>query len=183
MKTTLIIFGLLSIPVFLASLHVLFKPKSHGFYRFFGWECMAWIFSSNYKYWFSDPFSICQIISWIFLLYALYLVIFGVILMKVKGKARTGRKDDSLYLFEKTTVLITTGIYRYIRHPLYGSLIFLAWGICLKNITVVLLIVCFAASIFLFVTMLIEEKENIKYFGEDYEKYMKKSKMFIPYIL
>jgi protein-S-isoprenylcysteine O-methyltransferase Ste14 len=181
--TESLLFIILSANIIFFSIHVIFKPKSHGFYRLLGWLCMAWIFSKNYHYWFSDPFSVPQIISWILLLYALYLAIFGVILIKIKGKAHDNRKDNSLYSFEKTTVLITTGIYRYIRHPLYSSLIFLAWGIYLKNITVALLIVCIAASIFLFITMLIEEKENIKYFGEEYKKYMKKSKMIIPYIL
>lgn len=165
------------------SLHVLVKPKSHGFYRFFGWECLAWLLSCNYKFWVVDPFSVYQILSWILLVYSLYLAIFGVILIKIKGKARNSRKDNTLYTFEKTTVLITSGIYHYIRHPLYASLFFLAWGICLKNITPVLLIVCTASSIFFIATMLIEEKENIRYFGEQYKEYMKKSRMIIPYVL
>jgi len=183
MQTILLQFLFLSIPIIYFSLHVLFKPRSHGFYRFFGWEGMAWLFTNNYRHWFDDPFSVGQIISWIFLLYASYLAVFGVILIKVKGKAANSRKDDSLFSFEKTTVLITTGIYRYIRHPLYGSLLFLAWGICLKNITLSLLIVCIASSIFLFITMLIEQQENIRYFGDEYKNYMKRSKMIIPFLL
>jgi protein-S-isoprenylcysteine O-methyltransferase Ste14 len=38
-------------------------------------------------------------------------------------------KGDAI---EKTTILVTTGAYRYIRHPLYSSLLFLAWGIFFK---------------------------------------------------
>lgn len=46
----------------------------------------------------------------------------------VAGKPASHRHDETLMSFEKTTALVTTGIYRRIRHPLYGSLLFLAWG-------------------------------------------------------
>ena len=183
MSIDLIIFIGFSVPIIFFSLHVIFKPRSHGFYRFFAWEGMAWMLSENYHYWFINPFSIPQIISWLLLIYASVLVIFGIILMKTKGKARDSRKDDSLYSFEKTTELIESGIFCYVRHPLYGSLLFFAWGIFLKNITLPLLIICIVSSIFLFATMLIEEKENIKFFGVKYKEYMRRSKMIIPYLL
>jgi len=38
---TIIIFGVLSLFIILASWRTLFDIKSHGFYRFFSWECMA----------------------------------------------------------------------------------------------------------------------------------------------
>jgi protein-S-isoprenylcysteine O-methyltransferase Ste14 len=183
MNYKLLAFAILSVFIIAFSWHVLLKPKSHGFYRFFGWEGIAWLFVSNYKYWFDDPFSVYQIISWILLFYATVIVIVGVILMKTKGKADKTREDNSLYSFERTTELIETGVYKYIRHPLYGSLIFLAWGICLKNPTVEMLVVSVISTIFLVVNSMIEEKENIKYFGGKYKEYMKRSKMFVPYIL
>jgi len=186
----LIVFAAVSLIIILFSRHVIFNPKSHGFYRFFGWECIAWLAVNNYKYWFDDPFSVYQIISWILLFYAMILIIVGVVLMKTKGKAnltsrQTGktREDNTLYSFERTTKLIETGIYKYIRHPLYGSLIFLTWGIYFKSTTIEMLIISILSTIFLFITSLIEEKENIKYFGQEYKDYMKRSKMFIPYII
>ena len=178
----LIVFGIISVPIIILSWHVIFKPKSHGFFRFFGWECIAWLTVNNYKYWFVDAFSVCQIISWIFLFYALLLIIIGVILMKKKGNADKTREDSTLYSFERTTELIETGIYKYIRHPLYGSLIFLSWGIYLKNTEIILLVITILATIFFLSTMLIEENENVKYFGEKYRDYRKRSKMFIPYL-
>ena len=77
--TTLIIFLILSVLVVVVSRRTLFNPKSHGFYRFFSWECMAWLVASNYKFWFTDPFSIRQLVSWFLLFYALYLVIAGML--------------------------------------------------------------------------------------------------------
>jgi len=184
MAIELIAFGILRVIIIAFSWHVLFNVKAHGFYRFLAWECMAWLAVNNYKYWFDNAFSVYQIISWLLLLYASFLIIVGVILMKTKGKADTSREDNSLYAFERTTELIETGLYKYIRHPLYGSLVFLTWGIYFKNVaSVQLLIVSVLATIFLFATAMIEEKENIKFFGEKYRDYMKRSKMFVPYIL
>jgi protein-S-isoprenylcysteine O-methyltransferase Ste14 len=103
--------------------------------------------------------------------------------MKKIGKPSENREDETLFKFEKTTVLIESGIYKYIRHPLYGSLIFLTWGIFLKNISYELLIISVLSSLFLFITVKIEEKENVAYFGEKYIDYMKKSKMFVPFLI
>jgi len=183
MTYELISFVVLSIIIIAFSWHVLLNVKAHGFYRFWGWECIAWLAANNYKYWFDDPFSAHQIISWILLIYASVLIIVGVIMMKIKGNADKTREDKTLYGFERTTELIETGIYKYIRHPLYGSLIFLTWGIFFKNTTTEMLVISIVATIFFFITSSIEEKENIKYFGEKYELYIKKSKMFIPYLL
>ena len=179
----LIAFAALSVVIIIFSHHVILKFKSHGFYRFFGWECVAWLLVNNYKYWLVNPFSVFQIISWSLLLYAMILIIVGVILMKTKGKADRTREDKELYSFERTTALIETGIYKYIRHPLYGSLVFLTWGIFFKNTELDLLVISVLATFFFFATMLVEEKENIKYFGENYRNYMKRSKMIIPYLL
>ena len=141
MLIELIAFGILSVIIIAFSWHVLFNVKAHGFYRFPAWECIAWLVASKNKYWFNNAFSVCQIISWLFLLYALFLIIVGVILMKTKGKADTSREDNTLYGFERTTELIETGIYKYIRHPLYGSLCSLHGEHILKNVASIQLLV------------------------------------------
>jgi len=180
--STLIIFGVLSLPIIFISWRTLFNTKSHGFYRFFAWECIAWLLASNFKWWFANPFSINQIISWILLLFSAYLVISGVILLKMKGKPSQTRDEENLFGFEKTTELIDTGVFRCIRHPLYASLIFLTWGIFLKHPQIILFIVSLLASILLYITSKLDEKECINYFGEKYIDYMKRTKMFIPYL-
>lgn len=178
-----IIWCFLSIPLVIISRRNLFHPKHHGFYRFFGWECILWLVINNYSYWFENPFRINQIISWIVLIYSLFLLIPGVILLKRLGKPDRARTDNALYDFEKTTKLAETGIYKYVRHPLYGSLIFLSWGICFKNPALSMVIVTIFSTIFFYVTSRVEEQENIDYFGDRYRDYMKKSRMFIPYLL
>jgi protein-S-isoprenylcysteine O-methyltransferase Ste14 len=103
--------------------------------------------------------------------------------MKKIGKPEMKRDEQTLYQFEKTTELVDTGIFSLIRHPLYSSLIFLSWGILLKNPTAGLLVVALVSTIFLYLTAIFDEKECIVYFGEIYREYMKRSKMFIPFII
>jgi protein-S-isoprenylcysteine O-methyltransferase Ste14 len=178
----IVAFLILSIPVVVLSWRSLSRLTNHGLYRFLAWECILWLAVSNITYWFDDPFSFRQIVSWILLFYCIYPATAGAILMKKKGKPDQTR-EDSLYTFEKTTELVDTGIFRYIRHPLYSSLLFLTWGIFLKHVTLVMLVFALLSTVFLFATALTEEKENIAYFGEKYKVYMKRTKMFVPYIL
>lgn len=179
---TILLFGILSIPVIALSWRTLFNVKSHGFYRFFSWECIIWLFANCYKYWFANPFSILQIISWISLIVSGYLVIAGVVMLRKIGKPEKSRDGKSLYQFEKTSELVDGGIYKYVRHPLYSSLLFLTWGILLKNPTVSLTIIALLSSIFLYITALFDEWECLKFFGEKYREYMKRSKRFIPLV-
>jgi len=178
----IIIFVILSLPVVFLSRRALFVVKSHGFYRFFSWECILWLFVSNYQFWFDDPFSIRQIFSWILLFISIYLVIAGVVRLKRKGKPVENRDEKDLFQFEKTSELIDQGIFKYIRHPLYSSLFFLTWGIFLKNIDTSLLFIAVLSSLFLFLTAIFDEKECIRYFGNQYNEYMKRTKRFIPFL-
>lgn len=178
----IIAFLILSIPVVIFSWRSLSRLTNHGFYRFLAWECILWLAVNNITYWFQDPFSFRQIVSWIFLFYCIYPATAGAILMKKRGKTDQTR-DGSLYTFEKTTELVDSSIFKTIRHPLYSSLLFLTWGIFLKHVTLLMLVFALLSTAFLFATALMEERENIAFFGEKYRDYMKKTKMFIPYVL
>ena len=103
--------------------------------------------------------------------------------MKKHGNPKTDRAEKTLYSFEKTTVLIDNGIFKYIRHPLYSSLLFLTWGIYLKNSTYPLLLVTLLSTLFLYLTAKFDEKECMNYFGLKYRDYMKRSKRFIPFVI
>lgn len=103
--------------------------------------------------------------------------------MKKKGRPGNEREEKNLYKFENTSELIDTGIFKYIRHPLYSSLIFLTWGIYFKNTSLELLIIAFLSTVFLYLTAIIDEKECIRFFGNKYKEYMKRSKRFIPFII
>ena len=158
------------------------KPQSHGFYRFFAWESIVALVLLNINSWFTNPFSVPQIISWILLVISLFLIIHGIILLRKIGKPNETRGDSTLLGMEKTTRLVVEGAYRYIRHPFYSSLLFLCWGVFLKSVSIVGLVLAVMATIFLVLTGKFEEKEDIRYFGSEYIEYMKRTKMFIPFI-
>jgi protein-S-isoprenylcysteine O-methyltransferase Ste14 len=98
------------------------------------------------------------------------------------GGSEERKENTTNYEFENTVKLVTEGIYKYIRHPMYGSLLFLVIGALLKHVTPVTLILTIIALVFLLLTAKIEEKENIKFFGSAYEDYMDRTKMFVPFI-
>ena len=160
------------------------QSRSHGFYRFFAWETILILFLLNVDFWFRDPFAWHQIISWTLLFASLVPLAFGISALRARGKPANVREGDpSLLAFEKTTKLVTTGIYHHIRHPLYSSLLLLAWGIFLKLPSWPGLAITAVATTFLFATAQADENECIQFFGEEYRAYMKQTKRFIPFLL
>jgi protein-S-isoprenylcysteine O-methyltransferase Ste14 len=158
------------------------NPRSHGFYRFFAWEAILVLVLLNLDVWFVQPWRINQIISWILLVASLVLVIQGFRLLRVMGKPTHERTDPALISLEKTTELVSVGLFAYIRHPLYSSLLFLGWGVFFKQPSWAGICLAVVATVFLTLTAKIEERENIAYFGDSYQTYMHRTKMFIPFL-
>jgi protein-S-isoprenylcysteine O-methyltransferase Ste14 len=159
------------------------QANSHGFYRFFAWECILLLFLLNVEQWFIDPFSWHQLIAWVLLFACLAPLIFGVRTLRRRGEPTEERPGDpSLLAFEKTTTLVTSGIYAYIRHPLYSSLLLLAWGIFFKTPSLPGGTLVLVATTFLVATARADERECIRFFGDEYQAYMQKTKRFIPFL-
>ena len=150
------------------------EKRYHGIPRFFAFESIFLLVLLNYIGWFKDPFSIIQIISWILLISSAIIAFSGFYILHTRGKPE-GQIED-------TTNLIITGMYKYIRHPIYSSVIPGVIGILLKDIGYTQIIVTVIIFVFLVFTAKVEEKEMIIKFGSEYEDYIKKTKMFIPYI-
>ncbi len=149
--------------------------RMHGFFRFFAFEAILALVLLNAPVWFRDPFSPQQIISWLLLTASLFLVIHGFYLLRVVGKP----SGD----FENTTTLVRRGAYRYIRHPLYASLLGLAWGAFFKDISLSSVLLVLVATVSLVATARVEERENERKFGADYRAYMRTTRMFIPFVI
>lgn len=79
--------------------------------------------------------------------------------------------------------LVTNGIYRYVRHPLYtiGSSLFISFGMMADNWFIILL------GTLAFIVMAIrtpkEEANLIEKFGDEYSEYMKQTGRFLPKLL
>jgi protein-S-isoprenylcysteine O-methyltransferase Ste14 len=170
----LIAFGAGSAGIILLSWTSLRDRHSHGFYRFFAFESILALLVLNTEDWFRDPLSALQIVSWLLLLTSLVLAVHGFYLLR-----RVGRPDSSI---ESTTRLVMVGAYRWIRHPLYSSLLLLTWGALLKRPSVPGVCLALAASAFLVATARVEEKENLTKFGNAYAAYVEKTRMFLPFL-
>ena len=173
----------LSVPIAWISRASLRRPGTHGFYRFFAWEAILGLLVLNARSWFRDPFSRHQVVSWILLIVSFVPLAFGVRTLRAHGNPTTSRPDDAeLLAFEKTTTLVDTGIYRYIRHPLYSSLLCLAWGLFFKAPSRIGGLLVVAATAALVATAKADETECLRYFGPAYREYMATTKRFVPFL-
>jgi protein-S-isoprenylcysteine O-methyltransferase Ste14 len=180
----LVVFAILSAGLTYVSRASLFRPGSHGFYRFLAWEAILALFLLNENDWFHDPFAWNQLLSWVLLFCSIPPLVLGVRTLISVGEPVKHRDEDAeLLAFEKTTKLVTTGIYRYIRHPLYSSLLLFAWGAFFKAPAWFAGLLVLSSTVLIFATAKADEAECIRFFGPSYRSYMKQSKMFIPFLL
>jgi protein-S-isoprenylcysteine O-methyltransferase Ste14 len=151
------------------------EKRYHGIPRFFAFEGLLLLGLLQWPAWFRDPLAFRQILSWLFLIFSMYYVLASVIIYH--RHANHGQN------FENSTRLVTSGLYKYVRHPMYGSLLFLGWGMFLKDIKPLTIAVIIVITVALFITCKVEEKEMLKRFGNDYKEYMKKTKLWLPYLI
>lgn len=168
-------FGIFILLSILLLAFTLKRPHRHRFPRFFAFESFLGLVLLNAASWFQNPWSLRQLISWIFLASSLVLALHGFRLLRIAGSP----KDD----IEETTQLVTIGAYRYIRHPIYCTLLLGGIGAFLKHPSFLGLILFLILVSFVFVTGKIEEDGNINRFGDEYRAYMETTKMFIPFLI
>jgi len=106
------------------------------------------------------------------------------IFLSISGRKQLDNNWSAAYEYQikHNQTLIKEGIYKYIRHPIYAGMILMFFGAELV-----------AQSYLYFLTPVIflwlynwakrEEVLLIKHFGNKYRLHMKKSKMFIPFIV
>ncbi|MFA6497899.1 MAG: isoprenylcysteine carboxylmethyltransferase family protein [Desulfurivibrionaceae bacterium] len=175
-----VVFSLLFLVISWKPLH---NPRCHGFYRFFAFEEILFLTLQNHPFWFDDWYAPHQIISWLLLSISILFVAQGLHMLKTAGGSKTREAAPENFAFENTVTLVTTGIYRYIRHPMYSSLLFLAWGAFIKHFSLTGLGLITTTTVFLVIAGFIEEKENIAFFGPTYLEYRKTTKMFLPFVI
>jgi protein-S-isoprenylcysteine O-methyltransferase Ste14 len=178
----LVIFSLGSLGLIYLSRRALKEHHLYGFPRFFAFEAILGLVVLNGGEWFNQPFSLPQLVSWLLLLGSLFIAISSFRSLRAMGKPDRSIQDSGQLEFEKTTRLVTEGPYRLIRHPLYASLLFLTWGIALKQANLVSITLAIIASLALFLTAVYEEREDLSKFGDEYATYMQHTKRFIPFI-
>ena len=150
------------------------QRRYHGIFRFFAFESILVLILLNCPVWFNDPFSLHQIISWILLILSILVAVIGFQTFYSRGKPKDQMED--------TSRLITTSLYKYIRHPLYLSLILVGFGVLAKNCGYLQWLFAVINFVAIILTAKAEEKEMMVKFGDDYREYMKRTKMFVPFV-
>ncbi len=175
-------FALASAGIVWISWRCLRSPRSHGFYRFFAFEFIAALIVLNAPYWFRDPFAPRQLASWLLLFGSIWPAVVGLRLLVTAGRPTSESSDPTQLGFEKTTTLVAVGMYRYIRHPMYASLLGLGWGAALKDLSAASVGLAAAATVSVLATALAEEREDLAHFGASYAEYMKTTRRFVPFL-
>ncbi len=157
--------------------------RSHGFFRFFVFEFLLALILLNAPAWFRDPLSPRQLTSWSFGAISIALAIEGFRLLRVIGRPSPSATRGTNVALENTTVLVTVGAYRLIRHPLYASLMALVCCAYLKSpFSLGRILLALGATSFLIATAVAEERENLTQFGGTYAAYMKRTRRFVPFV-
>ena len=174
--TKLIIFFIATILNILFSWFVSIRERRyHGIPRFFVFEGLLLLGLIQSDTWFDEPLASRQIISWILFIASIFYAAFGIRIYFRMGKPGTN--------FENTSRLVTSGLYRFIRHPMYASLLFLGWGMLLKDINPLTINITGILSFAVYLTCKVEEKEMIARFGDEYKEYLRKTKLWIPFVI
>lgn len=87
---------------------------------------------------------------------------------------------NDLFYEGGTPVLVTDGLNRYVRHPLYFSTFLFIWGIFLCFPVWSLLVANAVITIYTLIGIRLEEKKLISIFGEGYIRYREKVPMICP---
>lgn len=157
-------------------------PSSHGFPRFFAFEGVLLLLVLNIPHWLDDPLSPRQLVAWAALAASGVLVLWSVLAFRRTGRVSAEDMPGPEYTFERTSRLLTTGVYRWIRHPMYASILYLAWGAALKHVTPTTLAAAFVTTVAVSATARLEEREDVARFGEEYREYMRKTRRFVPLV-
>jgi protein-S-isoprenylcysteine O-methyltransferase Ste14 len=79
---------------------------------------------------------------------------------------------------EKKGPLMTGGLYRYVRHPLYTFSLLILW--LTPNMTLNSFVVYLALTAYILIGIIFEERKLLREFGEEYASYRSVTPMLIP---
>ena len=121
------------------------------------------------KYRIDNNLWIYNLIGFVLILEGLILWIFAVIITRIDTRIKENK-------------LVTSGVYRYVRNPIYSSFLFVFSGIIILNKNYLLLILPFVY--WLSITLVMkktEEKWLINKFKKEYENYCKSTNRCLPF--
>ena len=118
-----------------------------------------------------------------------WLVLIGIITMItglficIVASAEIGRFATNALKFVSDHQLVKSGLYKYIRHPIYTGniLLFMGASITLSNMYVIIVVMCVLVPAYVY-RIKIEEEMLLSTFKDEYRDYMRKTKKLIPFV-
>ncbi|MFW9853953.1 MAG: methyltransferase family protein [Candidatus Thorarchaeota archaeon] len=92
-----------------------------------------------------------------------------------------GRQGTGTLVVRENHELVTTGLYKYLRHPMYSGTLFGVIGFALISQSIFVSLITFVLNLWIFKKRLKYEEDLLeKAFGEKYQKYKASSYRLIP---
>ncbi len=98
------------------------------------------------------------------------------------ARVHLGRNWGMPMTLREKPELVTSGPYRFVRHPIYSGFLLAMFGTSLADGPMWLLILILAGIYFIY-SARTEEKMMLREFPDEYPAYMKRTKILIPFIL
>ena len=126
----------------------------------------------------------------LFLLYRHYIISTNPIAIIIQASAfclmiwaRITFKSRSFHLTANPTKggLVTSGPYKWLRHPIYAAVIYFSWACLIPFPNIETLIGVVLITVGMFIRLLLEEKALIKMYPE-YAEYSKQAKRLVPFV-
>jgi protein-S-isoprenylcysteine O-methyltransferase Ste14 len=109
------------------------------------------------------------------------LVVIGLIIAIIARKVLADNWSSNVDI-KKNHKLITTGIYRYMRHPIYTGISLMGFGSILVDQSFLVTLFFVIMIVFLVYKQRQEELLLTKHFPKDYAEYKKRTKALIPFL-
>ena len=116
----------------------------------------------------------------------MYWIVFGLLILGIAFASFNLKEFFGLEQYqesEQKSELVITGIYQYVRHPLYFGTLVLFVGLFFLIPTFKIALVNAISFIYLIIGSRLEEQKLIDYFGQSYIDYKSKVKGLIPFVI
>jgi len=126
----------------------------------------------------SSPFA-----SPAFMVFGTVLTVFG-LMLAVWARVYLGKNWGMPMTLKEAPELVTSGPYRFVRHPIYGGILLAMLGSAFADSggALWLLVFILFGSYFIFSAKK-EEQLMVQQFPDRYPEYMKRTKMIVPWVL
>lgn len=111
-------------------------------------------------------------------------IIFAIIglIIAISARITLGKNWSSAVVLKEKHQLITSGVYSYVRHPIYSGVLLMILGSAITLASPIAILILLAVLVTYIFKINDEEKLLSKYFAKEYIKYKKHTKVLIPYV-